>query len=150
MTTVGTTIRINAAQERVFDVFTDLRNAPGRIKSIIRMEVIGDGVVGKGTRFRETRKMFGKEATETMEITRFDPPRAYTVEANSCGMHYVSQFDFKADGTATVVTMTFGGTPQTFFAKVMGKIMGKRMAEMCRKAVEKDMMDLQEVIESKG
>ncbi len=150
MTTVSCTTRINAPQEKVFDVFADLKSAPSRIKSIIRLEVLTDGPIGKGTKFRETRKMFGKEATETMEITQFDAPRAYTVEARSCGMHYVSRFDFKPEGDATAVTMTFGGTPESFLAKVMGKIMGKKMAEMCRKAVEKDMTEMKGAIESKG
>jgi hypothetical protein len=150
MPSVKSTVRINAPQERVFEAFADLRNAPGRIKSILRLEVLTDGPIGKGTKFRETRKMFGKEATETMEITQFDAPRAYTVEARSCGMHYVSQFDFKPEGAATAVTMTFTGTPETFFAKVMGKIMGKKMAEMCRKLVEKDMTEMKGAIESKG
>lgn len=150
MTSISSTTRINAPQERVFEVFADLRSAPQRIKSIIRLEVLGDGAIGKGTRFRETRKMFGKEATETMEITQFDSPRSYTVEATSCGTHYVSRFDFKPDGNATDVQMTFSATPQTFFAKLMVKMMGKKMAEMCRKMVEKDMTDLKGVIESKA
>jgi hypothetical protein len=146
--TVACATRINAAPERVFEVFTDLRNAPGRIKSIIRLEVLGEGPIGRGTRFRETRKLFGKEATETMEITAFDPPVSYTVEADSCGAHYVSRFEFRPENGATNVEMSFSMVPQSFMAKVMGMIMGGKMADMCRKMIEKDMTDLKGVIES--
>jgi len=38
-----------------FAYATDLRNAPGRIKAITKLDVLTDGEVRLGTRFRETR-----------------------------------------------------------------------------------------------
>ena len=49
---------IEAPPERVFEVVTDLRGAPERIRGITKMEVLTEGPIGGGTRYRETRIMF--------------------------------------------------------------------------------------------
>lgn len=139
--------RIHAPVERVFEVFTDLRAAPERVQGIKALEVLTDGPIGKGTRFRETRVMFGKEATEVMEITEFRPNEMYAVEAESCGCHYRSELHFRGDGGATDVRMTFGGTPLTTGAKIMGALMGWMMKGACRKAMDQDFEDLKQVAE---
>jgi uncharacterized membrane protein len=150
MAAVKFNVRIGAPREDVFAVFADLPRAPERVKGIVRLEMLTDGPVQKGTRFKETRVMFGKEATETMEVTEFDPPRSYTVGAHSCGMHYVARNDFRTDGDATVVELTFGATPTTFVAKIMAAVMSKMMAGACRKAVEQDFADLKRYIEQES
>ncbi len=142
--------RVNAPVERVFEVFTDLPAAPERVRGIKALEVLTDGPIGKGTRFRETRVMFGKEATEVMEITEFHPNQMYAVEAESCGCHYRSELHFRPDGGATDVRMTFGGTPLTTGAKVMGALMGWMMKGACRKAMDQDFEDLKRVAEQRG
>ena len=83
MSTLTTSKFVQAPPEATFDAFTDLRSAPDRIEAITALEVLGDGPVGVGTRFRETRVVFKREATEEMEITAFDRPNSYAVEAES-------------------------------------------------------------------
>jgi hypothetical protein len=138
---------INAPQARVFEVFADLRNAPGRVKGIKSLEVLTEGPIAKGTRFRETRTMFGKQATETMEITAFDPPRGYTVGAHSCGSRYTSVFTFKPEGQGTRVDMSFTVEPLSFFARLFSPL-GKLMAGTMRKLFEADLNDLQRAAEA--
>lgn len=142
MPTVSCTRRIDAPASLVFEVFTDLENAAERVRGINSLEVLTDGPVGKGTRFRETRTMFGKQATETMEIVAFDPPHSYSVAAASCGAQYLSTLTFRPDGSATVVEMTFGATPQTFMARLMTFILGGLMLKACRKMIQQDLDDL--------
>jgi uncharacterized protein YndB with AHSA1/START domain len=88
------TTEFAAPRERVFAAFTDLEHAAENVAAIVRVEVLTDGPVGRGTRFRETRVMFRREATEELEITAFDPPQSYTVEADSCGTHWRTTFQF--------------------------------------------------------
>ncbi|MBM4108632.1 MAG: SRPBCC family protein [Phycisphaerae bacterium] len=133
--------------ERAFSVLTDLAHAAGRVKGITKLEVLTPGMVGKGTRFRETRVMFGKEATEEMEITAFDPPRSYTVEAWSHGCHYVSVLAVRPDEAGSVVEMTFSATPLSFMAKVLSPLMGL-MARSCRKMMRQDLADLKAAAEA--
>src|SRR5690606_37390928 len=76
---------VNAPPATVFEMLTDLEGAPRRIPAIQKIEMLTPGPVGVGTRFRETRVMFGREASETMEFVAFEPGRSYTVTAFSCG-----------------------------------------------------------------
>ena len=80
--------RIGAPQAAVFHLFADVKRAAEHLSGVVRVEKLTDGPVGKGTRFRETRVFFKKEATEELEITGFDPPRSYTLGCESCGCTY--------------------------------------------------------------
>ena len=146
MVSLQCTRTIAAPVGRVFETFTDLRNAPKRVPAILRLEVLTEGPIGKGTRFRETRKMFGKEATEEMEITEFDRDRSYSVAASSCGALYATRFDFRPEGQGTRVDFVFSATPTTFFAKLFSPLM-KIMVGPMKKLVEDDLTSLAQWIE---
>lgn len=139
--------QVNAPVEKLFAAVTNIPEAPSVNPAIKKVEMLTEGPVGKGTRWRETRVMFGKEATETMEVTGFEPGRAMTVEARSCGMHYVSRFDFRPDGEGSRVEMTFSGTPETLMAKVMSPL-GSLMMGTARKLLEKDLDCVKAALES--
>ncbi len=139
MASLTITRRVSAPVDRTFEVFTDLHGAQERIPEIISMEVLTEGPVGSGTRFRETRKMFGKEATEEMEITTFEPNSVYAVECESCGAHFRTEFRFApaAEG-GTSVEMETVVKPISLFAKLMAPVSGLMMGSM-KKALAKDM-----------
>ena len=138
---ISVTKFIDAPVERVFEVFTDLHTAPERVSAITKLEVLTDGPVGVGTRFNETRVVFKREATETIEITAFDPLRSYTTVANSCGCRYECTFHFSPQGSGTEVTTEFSWTAQSLMAKLMSPL-GKLMASACVKAFDKDLEEL--------
>jgi hypothetical protein len=148
MASVTVSKSFNAPPDRVFEVITDLRSAPQRITTIKKLEILTDGPIGMGTRFKETRIMFGREASETMEITRWDPPRSYTVEANACGSHYLTTFTVRPDGRGSTVELTFDATPTSFVSKLVMVPLGWMMKGMCRKMVEKDLDDLKRFMEN--
>lgn len=64
---------IAAPRSEVFAAFADLTNLENTVKAITQVELLTEGPIGVGTRFKETRVMFGKEASEIMEITQFKP-----------------------------------------------------------------------------
>ena len=140
-------VRIAAPVERLFEVFADLRSAPDRIKGIKQLEVLTDGPIGVGTKFRETREMFGKDATEAMEITEFDPPWTYSVSALSCGCHYTARYDFRSDGAETIVELAICGEAISFFAKLLMPVMGWLMSGSMKQSLQQDMDDLKAFIE---
>ncbi len=150
MSTYTTSIRVSAPQELVFDALADLDRAPERISGIRRVERLTDGPVGKGTRWRETRIMFGKEATEELEMTSFDPPRGYTVDCESCGCVYSSTFRVRPEGRETVVELEFTGRGTNILSKVMGAIMGPLMKRAMLKCINQDLADLKAFIETGG
>ncbi len=140
---------INAPPNVVFAALSDFQTAPQRVTGITRVEMLTTGPVGKGTRFRETRRMFGKEASETMTVVQWDPPREYALEAASCGCHYHSTIACTPDGSGTSVSMTFVARPLTFMAKLFWPL-GRLMIGSCRKMIEKDLTDIKNSIESGG
>ena len=130
---------IQAAPERVFDVSTNVHEWAEMVPAITKVEVLTEGPVGVGTRFRETRKMFGKEATEEMEFVTFERPVRYALGAESHGCRYLTSFEIVPEGDGSRLVMTFSGEPQTFVAKVMTVVMKpmmKKMADMCAKDLE--------------
>jgi carbon monoxide dehydrogenase subunit G len=139
MTTFTVTQHARAPVARVFELAADLRRAPERIPAIQKLEVLTDGPIRVGTRFRETRVVFGRAHTEEMEVVGFDPPRSYTLRATSCGCRYDTRLEFVPSGDGTDVSFHFQATPLNFFAKVMGVLMRsmtKKMVALCAKDLE--------------
>src|SRR5437016_2004343 len=75
--------QIDAPLDTVFGLFTNLAEAPRRIKGIKNLEVLTPGPVGVGTRFKETRVMFGRDCTEEMQITAFEPGRLCEITSHA-------------------------------------------------------------------
>jgi uncharacterized protein YndB with AHSA1/START domain len=134
---------VAAPVQRVWDVATDLAGSPQVVRGIDAVEVLTPGPFGVGTRWRETRTMMGRSATEEMTVTAVEPPRSYRVEAASRGAHYVSTFAFtpSADG-GTDVTTTFGGRPTSTVARVLGAVTAPLGRRAVTRALEQDLHDI--------
>ena len=76
---------IAAPPDRAFRIATDLENLAATVSGIDSVEVLTEGPVGEGSRWRETRTMMGRPATEEMWVTAFEAPRRFVVEAESHG-----------------------------------------------------------------
>lgn len=111
---------VKAPIDRVFAVFSDVASCGDRIAGITALEVLSDVQSGLSVKWRETRTMFGKEATEEMWMSGFDAPNSYQVEAESHGTHYLTTFTFKAiDDNTTKVPWIFEGKALSLMAKLM-------------------------------
>jgi carbon monoxide dehydrogenase subunit G len=125
----------------VWDVATDLEHAPEFIPGISGTEVLTDGGFGVGTRWKETRTMLGRQASEVMTITALEPGRSYTAEASSSGMHYVTRWEFIPVEGGSEIVMSFGGEATGTLAKVMSKAMGFMVGSV-QKTMQRDMAEL--------
>lgn len=134
---------VAAPVETVWDVATDLEAMPGTMSAIARVEVLtGGDPFDVGTRWRETRVMMRREATEEMTVTHAERPSSYTVEADNHGVHYVSTFTFAPlDAVRTEVTLTFSGEP-TKPQNPLARAMGRFGLKMVKRELEKDLTDL--------
>ena len=140
---------IAAPPHKVFALFSDLEHAAENIGAIKKLELVTPGPMRKGTRFRETRVMYGKECTEEMEVSDFEPGKSYTVTAGSCGARFATRFDFRAEGSGTRVDVKVDATPVSLFAKLMSPLSGLMMKSM-KKCFEQDLHDLKAVAEGKA
>lgn len=133
---------IAAPVHETFARFTDLDGLPGRVKGITRVEKLTPGPVGLGTKYKETRIVFRREATETFEFTAFEPGKRYELTANSCGAEYRADHRFTPEGAGTRVDVTFDARAVSFFAKLFSPLARLMMGTM-RKCVEGDLDDLE-------
>lgn len=138
---------IAAPIDRVFALFSDIPNAARHISGIREVEMLTEPPVGQSTRWRETRLFHGKEAVETLEITDYDAPYSYSVEANSHGAKYISAFTFKSVDAGTAVSMSFSVFPQTWLAKIMNLVMGRMMQKAVKSCMQDDIRDLKRIAE---
>lgn len=133
---------INSPLNEVFAKMADIANAADFIDGITKIDMLTEGPIGVGTRWRETRVMFGREATEEMCISEFVPNKHYTVEAESCGAKYRTDLCFKSVGeNSTEIEMQTTCRPLTVFAKLMSPL-GWLMKGSLAKCLEKDLEDV--------
>jgi hypothetical protein len=132
-----------------FSVFSDLEHAVGRVKAISKLELVTPGPVGVGTRFRETRKMFGKDCTEELQITAYDPGHSYEMSAQSCGAEFRTIFHFVPDGAGTRVEVEFRPRAVSLFAKLMVPLTWL-MTGSIKKCFDQDLEDLKQAAETAG
>ncbi|MFG2023759.1 SRPBCC family protein [Streptomyces sp. NPDC048825] len=143
--------RIAAGQRRVWEALTDLEGMDRVLSSVSKVEIITDGTFDVGTRWRETRRMFGKDATEEMWVTASEPPERYVVEAQSHGTRYVSEWLLRSDGpSVTTVRMTFSAVAQGGVMGLLAKILGGVGARAVSRAIAKDLDDVASSVESRG
>lgn len=138
---------IAASPETVFRLATDFANAANVVEGIVRVEMLTPGPVAAGTRFRETRVMFGREATEEMTVTEIVAPRRVALLALSHGTRYESSFTFAAIATGTRVTMDFQATPLTLAARIMGWLMTPMIKKSLLSTCAKDLDDIKRAAE---
>src|SRR5680860_912729 len=116
-----------APASRVWGVMTDLSGWEHSLSGVERVTRLDTGEGFEvGTRWRETRRMFGREATEEMAVTALDPGRSYRVEADSGGTHYVTVCSVETvDTGAARLSMTMSSRPQGLVQTVLGVTLGR-------------------------
>lgn len=144
---------VHASPVRVWAVLTDLDRAPEVLGGVTRVERMTDGPYAVGTRWRETRRMMGRETTEEMWVTENDPLRRTVVAASAKGTDYRTEFQLTPEGEGdTVLRYTFRAetsNPSTA-QKVLWKVLGGLGRRATAKAMEKDLDDIAAAAEKMG
>jgi uncharacterized protein YndB with AHSA1/START domain len=135
---------VNASADVVWGILTDIEGSADTISAIEKTEILSDDTTfGVGFAWRETRTMFGRTATEEMEVIDVTPGEAYTVEADPDGSNYRSVMSVSAtgDGTSTV-SMEFSADPTSAFARLVGATVGRLFIGSMKKAIAADLDDI--------
>lgn len=143
------TREIAAPPEIVWQIVTNIANSSNVISGIESVEVLEGLDFGVGTRWRETRIMFGRAATEEMTVTAVDPGRSYTTEAGNRGAQYLSVLTVeRVSEVASRLTMTFSAEATTLPSRILTATIGKLLIGATRKALEADLADLASAAEA--
>jgi carbon monoxide dehydrogenase subunit G len=118
--------------EEVFDFATNLVNAPLLLPGVIKTEMLTDGGIRTGARFRETRGIKGKERSAVIEVVAHERPHLHAAGAAMMGMKAIYTFRFAADGSGTRVDMDAlitGNLLWKLFLGLMSRMMEKSDGE---------------------
>src|SRR6516165_1688187 len=80
--------------EQVFDFATDLSNAPRLMPGVTRTEMLTEGDMKAGARFRETRIVKGKERSAVIEVVDHQRPQLHKAASAMMGMKAAYTFRF--------------------------------------------------------
>jgi carbon monoxide dehydrogenase subunit G len=146
---VSVEVNINANRADVWNVITDIENSINVISSINKIEMIDNPQNSlEGLKWKETRTMFGKEATETMWITESEENEYYHTRAESHGSVYITKLSLNESDSLTKLTMSFEGVPQTATAKLLSFLMSPMIKSSMKKAIAKDLGDIKKHLET--
>ncbi|MFN3866381.1 MAG: SRPBCC family protein [Demequina sp.] len=143
---------INADARVVWNIITDLDGAPEVLSGVTKVERLegeGEGY-GVGVKWRETRRMFGKAATEVMWVIAADEPHTTTVSAESGGTTYSTVFLVEPIDGGTRLGVDFGG--ETLNAsrglRIAAALFGKLGLKATQKALFQDLEDIAKAAEA--
>ena len=139
--TFRVTRELAASPHEIFRAMTDLDGAGEWMPGFVRIQRLGaPGELGVGSRWRETRRMFGKEATEEFEVTEVSPPERLRLRVDgSKGASGAGEFLFTYTLVPTVL-----GTLVTLDGEIRGLtgvmgVMGRVFSGIFKRACTRDL-----------
>lgn len=138
--------QIRAPQERVYALIEDVAGTADRVAGIDRIEMLTDGPLRVGTRWRETR---GKMGTEELEIVSLEPGVGYTAACDSCGCHFESMLRCEANEQGTRLSIITSWRQLTLMARLM-RPLELLTIPMMRRMMAQDLDGIRIAAESQG
>lgn len=132
-------------------MLTDLEGTAALLQGVQGIERLSaDTGYQVGTRWRETRVMFGQEASEEMTVVEVEPERRTVLHAESHGMKYISGFELRpvrdelGEPGQTQLIMRFEGEPveHGLMQKLIMAATGPLGAAASKKAMRQDLQDI--------
>ncbi|WP_409250723.1 SRPBCC family protein [Bacillus sp. SCS-153A] len=139
------------SKQEAYEALLDLEAAQQWMQGLVRMERLDEGPLTEGSQWKETRKMFGKEATEFFEVAELKQSDKIVVRCDGTkGTTGKGEFLF------TYELFSAGdGTEVTLLGEIRGlnglsKWFGKLMVGPFKKACAKDLDSLKDYLEKKS
>jgi carbon monoxide dehydrogenase subunit G len=134
---------IRASSATVWEMITDLSGSADVISGIESVEMLTEGPFAAGSKWRETRSMFGKRSTEEMEVTEINAGTSYVVEAEGHGARYRSVMSvIPLDDATCRLSMTFAAEPTSSTSRFFASTLGKMFEGGTKKALQQDLDDI--------
>ncbi len=141
-------IKIEKPKNLIWSAITDIENCSNMISSIIELNILNQPKTGiVGLKWEETRRMFGKEATEVMWVTESVENEYYCTRAESHGCVYTTKLSVNDCGKCSLLTMSFTGEAQNLITKIISAGMNLFINNSMKKALRKDLEDIKQYVE---
>jgi len=147
---INLSIEINAPISDVWSAICNIRESAKMITNILNIEILAepDSTI-VGLRWKETRKMFGKEAAEIMWITEADAPNYYIVRSENHGAIFDSRMGIEECEGRSILSMSFTSQATTLGAKILASVMSFFIKTSMEKELNKDLKDIKHFVEQR-
>jgi uncharacterized membrane protein len=141
---VGT--HIERPLDEVFQLFTDIEGAAGRVNNIRGIDMLTTTGFALGARWLETREILGAERTEEVSVTALEQGRSYTLSMETKGTKFDCTFHFERAAGGTDVLVEFHVVPLSFGGLLVAPF-GWMMMKTVEESLARDLADLKAVAE---
>lgn len=141
---------IIAEPPEVWMVLTDLDRYPKVLTSVDAVERLEGVGFEVGTRWRETRRMYGKVATEELWVADIDPGRRVVVHTEAKGTVYEAVYEVLPSSLGTRLVITYGAETSKASAgqRLALAVMGPLGSKAVKASLEQDLVDFAAAVES--
>lgn len=144
-----TEMLIQAPPTAVMEAMTNLDAWPRWMPGLVRVEKLSEGPFDLGSRWRDTRKVFGREASEVFNVTEFEPPGRLGLWVNGAegttgNGEYRFLYLLEPAGEDTT-RLTLEG--QASMPGLVARLLGFLFRGMLRKGSERDLKALRSWLE---
>lgn len=141
-------IAIHASAAAVWNVISDIENAPVTIRGIEQVEILDHPEQGLvGLKWRETRALWGETATEEICIMEAVDGQFYRARAASHGCISITTLSISESKDRCVLTMHHDIQPQAIVAKLLSPFLGCFLKKRIRKILLQDLGDIKRAVE---
>ncbi|MGI8313589.1 SRPBCC family protein [Halobacillus mangrovi] len=132
--------------EEVFEAATDFRKSPEMMDAVVEVEILSDGPVKEGYKFKETREIRGRKASSVIEVTDFEQNKHYSVRSvqNGLDLRYHYKFVETTEGTR----VEFKG--ELYTEGLRNKLAQPLIKRIIKKEDEHHLEDMKKHIETTG
>jgi ligand-binding SRPBCC domain-containing protein len=113
------------------------------IGALTRVEVLGDGPIGPGTRVRRVARFLGRDMEYVNEITELTRPKRLAMKSVKAPFPMTVTYQFEPDGDGTLMRIHTGGDASGFY-----KVATPVLSAMVRHGVKADLERLKEKLEA--
>ena len=149
---ISVSVVINRPKAEVWSAITDIKNSQNMITGILALKIIhkpDNGMIG--LKWEETRKMFGKEASEIMWVTEAESEQYYCTRAESHGSIYLTKMSIvEKDLNKSELVMTFSAKAQSRMIKIISAVMGLFVNKSMKKLLLSDLEDIKNYVEAQA
>ena len=132
----------NMSVGETWQTIADIERYPDRTSSYTEINPITDHLGGLGARWRQTRTVWGRNHTQTMEVVEWEPTTSMALRAAEAGTEYETRYLLTPVDGGTKVEAIFSVTPTNLYGRAVARLMGKKLMASSREALAQILAEL--------
>ncbi|MFQ5522033.1 MAG: SRPBCC family protein [Acidimicrobiia bacterium] len=130
----------------VWAYIEDPRNETEWQSAARERELLDDGEIGKGTRYRGVDGFLGRRLTFVWEVTEYDPEDRLVIQATEGPME--TQFAFELTPVDGGTKVTYGGEAENGFGGLFGRLLDPVVTGIFQRESQNDLAKLKAILEA--